>query len=155
MEQSSPAQQSVHRTLAQSYLVYFMLCLLGMFLGLFFPVRFSVPHATLFAIICFGLGPLLIAWAQYTSHRFEIIKQKTGELRFNGGPYRYLRNPTQLGLVILVAGYAFASGTAILFLTAAGAYIISNVFFRKHENILESRYGEAYKNYKSSTPKIL
>lgn len=148
-------KQSVHRVLAQSYLAYFLLCLLGLFLGLFFPMQFSVPHARLFAILCFGVGPALIVWAQLTSRRFEIVKEQTGQAQFNRGPYRYLRNPTQLGLVILVAGYAFASGTAILFVTAGGAYLISNIFFRKHESILEDRYGQPYKEYKTSVPKIM
>jgi protein-S-isoprenylcysteine O-methyltransferase Ste14 len=109
----------------------------------------------LFGSICFGAGPLLMIWAQYTSHRFEMIKQKTGELHFNRGPYRYLRNPTQLGLVILVLGYACVTGTAILFVTTGVAYIISNFFFKKHEAILESRYGDAYTTYKTSVKKIL
>lgn len=146
---------SVHRVLATSYLNYFILCSFGLFLGIFFPLHFSVPHAMLFGSICFGAGPLLMIWAQYTSHRFEMIKQKTGELHFNRGPYRYLRNPTQLGLVILVLGYACVTGTAILFVTTGVAYIISNFFFKKHEAILESRYGDAYTTYKTSVKKIL
>jgi protein-S-isoprenylcysteine O-methyltransferase Ste14 len=147
--------QSVHKVLATSYLTYFLLCSLGLFLGIFFPLHFSVPNSLTFAVICFGLGPALMIWAQYTSHRFEIIKQKTGELHFSKGPYRYLRNPTHLGLVILVLGYAFATETAMLFATTGLAYIISNFFFRRHEQILEFRYGEPYKNYKSSVRKIL
>lgn len=148
-------KQSVHKVLAQSYLAYFVLCLLGLFLGLFFPMQFFVPNSWLFAVLCFGIGPALIIWAQLTSRRFEVVKEETGQAQFNRGPYRYLRNPTQLGLVVLVAGYAFASGTAILFVTAGGAYLISNIFFRKHESILESRYGEPYKEYKKSVPKIM
>jgi protein-S-isoprenylcysteine O-methyltransferase Ste14 len=149
------ANKSVHRTLAKSYLVYFILCSLGLFLGVFFPMQFFIPHSQTFAVIGFILGPVLIIWAQTTSHRFELTKQQTGTLVFNRGPYRFLRNPTQFGLVMLVAGYAFASHTAILFVITALAYVISNVFFRKHEQILESRYGEPYKSYKSSVPKIM
>ncbi len=146
---------SVHRVLATSYLTYFLLCSFGLFLGIFFPLHFSVPHAVVFANICFFIGPVLMIWAQYTSHRFEIVKQQTGELHFNRGPYKYLRNPTQLGLVVLVLGYAFATSTAILFVTTGVAYIISNFFFKKHEEILESRYGAAYTAYKASVKKIL
>ncbi|MDQ5931166.1 MAG: hypothetical protein QG674_332 [Patescibacteria group bacterium] len=147
--------KSVHRTLAKSYLGYFLLCSLGLFLGIFFPMQFYIPHSQTFAILGFVLGPVLIIWAQTTSHRFEITKQQTGQLVFNRGPYRFLRNPTQLGLVMLVAGYAFASHTAILFVSVGVAYIISNIFFKKHEQILESRYGEPYKEYRSSVPKIM
>ena len=146
---------SVHKVLATSYLTYFSLCSVGLFLGIFFPLHFSVPHALLFSVICFGVGPLLVIWAQATSHRFEIVKQQTGELQFNRGPYRFLRNPTQFGLVVLVLGYAFATGTAMLFVTTGIAYIISNVFFKKHEAILESRYGAPYAAYKASVKKIL
>jgi protein-S-isoprenylcysteine O-methyltransferase Ste14 len=98
---------------------------------------------------------MLIAWAQLTSYKFEIAKQKTGELNFNKGPYRYLRNPTQLGLVILVLGYAFATGTAMLFVATGISYLVSNVFFKKHESILETKYGDTYKAYKSSVNKVL
>ncbi len=148
-------KQSVHKVLAQSYLAYFLLCIVGIFLGLFIPIRFSIPHAETFAAVFFIVGPLLIFWAQQTSRRFEVIKEKTGKPQFNRGPYRFLRNPTQLGLVILVAGYACASGTAILFITSVVAYIISNTFFKRHEAILESRYGDAYRQYKATVHKVL
>ncbi len=146
---------SVHVVLAQSYLAYFVLCLFGLFFDIFFPVTIYIPHSTVFAVICFAVGPLLILWAQYTSHRFEIIKKKVGEPQFNRGPYRYLRNPTQLGLVILVGGYALVSQAGTLFIATGLAYLISNIFFRKHEAILESKYGEPYQLYKQAVRKIM
>lgn len=149
------SNQSVHVVLAQSYLVYFILCAVGLFLEMFFPMRFYVPHATLLAVICFAVGPLLMLWAQYTSHRFEKIKQEIGAPVFHRGPYRYLRNPTQLGLLILVLGYALISGAAMLFVATGVAYLLSNIFFRKHESILETKYGAPYQAYKSSVRKIM
>lgn len=146
---------SVHIILAESYLAYFILCSIGLFLDTFFPFNINIPYATVLAVVFFAVGPLLILWAQYTSHRFEIIKKQTGQPQFNRGPYRYLRNPTQLGLVILVGGYALVSSASMLFVATGVAYLISNVFFKKHELILESRYGEPYKEYKSSVPKIM
>ncbi|MEK7227811.1 MAG: methyltransferase [Patescibacteria group bacterium] len=132
-----------------------MFCTIGLALSAFFPIRFFVPNAIVLAKICFMVGPLLIVWAQITSGKFEEIKRTTGEIRFKRGPYRYLRNPTQLGLVILVLGYAFATSTAMLFLTTCVAYLISNVFYKRHEHILEQKYGESYKEYKSSVRKVL
>lgn len=146
---------SVHVVLAQSYLTYFLLCSFGLFLDVFFPVTIHVPKSVAFATTCFAIGPLLILWAQYTSHRFEIIKKQTGQPQFNRGPYKYLRNPTQLGLLILVAGYTLVTGAATLFIATGVAYIVSNVFFKKHEAILESKYGEPYQEYKSSVRKIM
>jgi protein-S-isoprenylcysteine O-methyltransferase Ste14 len=153
MENQKP--QSVHRVLATSYLAYFLLCSVGLCLSIFFPIKFSVPNTSFFATLCFVLGPALMAWAQITSHLFEKVKNQTGVICFNKGPYRYLRNPTQLGLVILVLGYAFATGTAMLFITTGVAYILSNIFFRKHESILADKYGETYLKYKASVKKVL
>ncbi len=146
---------SVHVVLAKSYLTYFLLCSFGLFFDIFFPVTVYVPKPTFLAIVCFTIGPLLILWAQYTSHKFEIIKKQTGELKFNKGPYKFLRNPTQLGLVILVGGYTLVTQAGTLFIATGLAYIISNVFFRKHESILESKYGQPYQEYKSSVPKVM
>lgn len=152
MKYESP---SVHRVLASSYMTYLLLCTFGLFADMFFPFRINVPEGKILAIVFLSAGPLLIAWAQYTSHTFEKIKQKVGQPQFLRGPYRYLRNPTQLGLLLLVAGYALATGALMLFLATVLAYVISNVFFRKHETILESRYGDAYRDYKSSVKKVL
>lgn len=146
---------SVHIVLAKSYLTYFIFCSFGLFLEVFFPMNIYVPHHTFFAVICFAVGPLLILWAQYTSKRFEIVKKQTGQPQFNRGPYRYLRNPTQFGLVVLVGGYALVTSASTLFIATGIAYLISNIFFKQHEEILESRYGEPYKEYKSSVPKIM
>lgn len=152
MKYESP---SVHRVLASSYLTYLLLCTFGLFADLFFPFRIAVPEAKTFAIILFIVGPVLIGWAQYTSYSFERVKKEVGQPLFLRGPYRYLRNPTQLGLLCLVAGYALVTGAIMLFLATILAYVISNIFFRKHETILEARYGEPYKTYKESVKKVL
>lgn len=152
MENKTP---SVHKVLATSYITYFMFCSLGLFLSIFFPIKFSIPNQALFGIISFGLGPLLIFWAQYTSYRFEIIKKQTGQIVFAKGPYRYFRNPTQIGLLFLVLGYAFVTKTLMLFIATFVSYLVSNFFFKKHEQILEDRYGEDYLKYKQKVNKVL
>ena len=148
-------QQSVHKVLATSYMTYYLLCTIGLFGDVLFPVRISVPEHRTVAIVCFIVGPLLIVWAQYTSYMFEKIKEKTGQYLFQRGPYRILRNPTQLGLLILVTGYALATGAVMLFLATVLSYVISNIFFRKHESILENRYGDEYRVYKQKVKKVL
>lgn len=152
MEQQTP---SVHRVLANSYMTYLLLCTFGLFADVFFPIRLAVPEGKTMAIIFLIVGPLFIAWAQYTSFTFEKVKEQTGSPVFLRGPYKYFRNPTQIGLLFLVAGYALATGAIMLFLATVLAYVISNIFFRKHEAILEARYGEKYKEYKSSVNKVL
>lgn len=148
-------QRSVHKVLATSYLTYYVLCTVGLFADMLFPLKLTVPGYTTLSSICFVLGPFLIVWAQYTSYHFEKIKEKTGQFIFQRGPYRILRNPTQLGLLILVTGYALATGAVFLFLSTILSYSISNIFFKKHEQILEARYGDEYRSYKEKVKKVL
>lgn len=146
---------SVHKVLATSYIMYFLFITIGLFLDLIIPFRIAVPKQQWIAIVCFATGPLLMAWAQYTSYTFEKVRQQTGELRFKRGPYQWLRNPTQIGLLVLFAGYALATGAIMLFCATVVAYALSNIFFKKHEQILEERYGDPYRDYKSSVKKVL
>jgi protein-S-isoprenylcysteine O-methyltransferase Ste14 len=146
---------SVHVVLAKSYLTYFLLCSFGLFLETFFPLTIPVPQSVTLAVICFAVGPLLILWAQITSHRYHLVRKETDQIRFDFGPYRFLRNPTHLGLLILVGGYTLVTQAAMLFVVTGVAYIISNIFFRKYEILLENTHGDIYKTYKSSVRKIM
>ncbi len=148
-------KSSVHVVLAQSYLTYFLLCSFGLFLETFFPLTIPVPQSVNLAVICFAVGPLLILWAQITSHRYHLARKETDQVRFDFGPYRFLRNPTHLGLLILVGGYTLVTQAAMLFVVTGVAYIVSNIFFRKYEILLENTHGDTYKTYKSSVRKIM
>jgi protein-S-isoprenylcysteine O-methyltransferase Ste14 len=72
------------------------------------------------------------------------------------GPYRYLRNPMILGVIILLIGEALilsSWGIAIL----AGAFFIGNTayFIYFEEPGLEAQFGEAYRRYKTNVPRWL
>ncbi|MEO5646275.1 MAG: methyltransferase [Candidatus Paceibacterota bacterium] len=141
-------KSSIQIDLAHSYLAYFAFSLLGLFADTFW--RFGAPlyHGQAIALVCFILGPLLIWWAQHTS------SQQSGTPYFEHGPYRYLRNPTHIGIVILVAGYTAVSGSIVFLAVTVIGYVISNIFFKKYESALRTEYGEQYKDYKKSVPKI-
>lgn len=144
---------TIHEVLAKSYLTYFLASIIGLFIDSFLEVPITVPFATVAAVVCFAVGPLLIAWAQYTSRQ-----EKNGvepSHYFTRGPYRFVRNPTHLGLLILVAGYTFVSGSLVFFFTTLIGYIISNGFFSKYETLLSLKYGEHYDTYKTTVKKIL
>lgn len=140
----------MHLALAKSYLVYFIFILLGLFANTIFTLSVPTPHGQWIALACFAFGPLLIWWAQRTS----IIESPVPY--FNRGPYRFLRNPTQVGILILIGGYAAVSGSVIFLGAAIIGYFISNAFFfKKYEAILRAEYGDQYENYKSAVPKVL
>ena len=148
-------KSSIHSILAHSYLTYFILCSVGLFLETFFPLTIYVPNSSTLAIICFAVGPLLILWAQATSHKYQVLKKQDSQSQFSSGPYKYLRNPTHLGLLILVGGYTLVSQSAMLFIVTGVAYLVSNIFFRKYEILLEHMHGDTYKSYQSSVRKIM
>jgi protein-S-isoprenylcysteine O-methyltransferase Ste14 len=147
---------SVHVTLARSYLVYFICSIVGLFADTFIGFTIYIQQASQIAVVCFAIGSLLIAWAQYTS-RHGIKESQEGEpvtTYFYRGPYRYLRNPTHLGILLLVTGYTIVSGSLLFFGVTVIGYLISNIFFHRYEAILDRTYGDTHKEYKTNVPKI-
>jgi protein-S-isoprenylcysteine O-methyltransferase Ste14 len=139
---------SIHLTLAHSYLAYFVFSLLGLFADTFFSFGLPLYHGQWIALSCFALGPLLIWWAQKTSGN------KKENPYFQRGPYRLMRNPTHIGILILVAGYTAISGSIVFLAVTVLGYVISNIFFKKYESLLHTKYGTQYGDYKKSVPKI-
>lgn len=150
METQQP--QTIHHVLAKSYLAHFVASMVGLLIDAFIAVSFDIPYARTMAVIFFGLGPLLIVWAQYTSWHCE--QHKHSAAYYMHGPYRFVRNPTHLGILILVAGYTLVSGSHIFFATTLLGFLISNIFFRKYEAINHEKFGEHYHNYKAQTPRL-
>jgi protein-S-isoprenylcysteine O-methyltransferase Ste14 len=146
---------TAHHLLAISYMAYFICIAGGIGLSVFFPLHMHIPAANIFAFVCFVSGPLLILWAQYSSFAFEKHKKQHGTISFSFGPYKFLRNPTQIGLGALIIGYVFILQSATVFAAVLLSYLIGNYFYKKHETLLEQKYGKNYKEYKMHVDKIL
>ncbi len=145
------SHESIQPTLARSYFSYFIFSIGGLLADTLVGFRMEqFPYASTVALVCFGLGGIIIAWAQYTSRR----SPGADEMYFFRGPYRYMRNPTHLGLVLLVTGYTIVSGSLVFFAVTMVGYLISNILFGKYEAILDRTYGTQYQTYKSRVPKI-
>lgn len=140
---------TIHIVLAHSYLAYFVFSLLGLFADSLFGFNIPLAHGNTIALIAFAVGSLLIWWAQGTSAK------KSDRPYFERGPYRYMRNPTHIGIMLLVAGYAAVSGSVIFLAVTVIGYVVSNFFFKKYESLLHTEYGAEYKSYKKEVPKIL
>lgn len=145
----------IQTTLAHSYLAYYLFSILGLLADSLIGFDVAVPFARTIAIICFAIGPILIIWAQNTSDRRKKKGDDKQHAYFKYGPYRYMRNPTHLGLVILVAGYAVISGSIIFLAITVLGYVVSNMLFKKYESFIVEEYGDHYEQYKSDVPKIL
>ncbi len=146
----------VHLVLARSYLVYLIASIIGLFADLFVPLDFTLVHGTRIAVICIGVGTALIWWAQHTS-RYCMNKKHAhhgDSLYFQHGPYRLMRNPTHLGMLLMVTGYALVSKSVIFFGITLIGYLFSNIFFRKYEFLVRNKYGDIYDAYKKRISKI-
>lgn len=141
------SNKPVHTTLASSYLAYFLFSIVGLLADALVGFEVAIPYKNAIAITCFIVGPALIFWAQQVSGQYQAY--------FSHGPYRIMRNPTHLGLVILVTGYTAISGSVFFLAVTVLGYFISNILFKKYETIITEKYGEEYKQYKSDVPKIL
>lgn len=141
-------KRNVHKVLAHSYSMYFILFLVGITLDIIFNFQIltsSVMTSVGFSIIIFA--SLLILWAQTTSRNLK--KQNITKETFLGGPYSYTRSPTHWGLFFLMIGFGIIVNAIFIILTTLISFLVSRyVYLAKEEMILEEKYGEPYLEYK-------
>ena len=143
-------QYQVHKILAHSYTMYFILFLVGVFLDLFFQFKiFTNPSIIVFGILLLITATLLILWAQRTSRNLDI--KNVNKETFCKGPYCYTRSPTHWGLFFLILGFGIiANAFFVILFTIISFFIAKFVFLNKQEAALAEKYGTPYLEYKKS-----
>ncbi len=149
----------VHTVLGHSYLVYFVTLLFGLLIDTKWTVRFSVPYLPPIGFVLLFVGPALILWAQYTSHKLavkQIVKNpETSVHDFIRGPYMFTRSPTHLGLFLMIIGLGFLFNSVSIVTTTLLAFLITKtIFLTKEEKLLEEKYGEEYQKYKEQVKQL-
>jgi protein-S-isoprenylcysteine O-methyltransferase Ste14 len=141
-------KSKVHRILAHSYMVY----LIALFFGLIFsaiwpfPIFNSEILAVISAIFLF-LSSLLIFWAQKSSREFT--KENLTKESFMKGPYRFTRNPTNIGLFFSMICFSIIVNSIFSVLFTFVAFLLSLlIFLKKEEDFLANKYGIPYLEYK-------
>lgn len=70
------------------------------------------------------------------------------------GPYRHLRNPMILGVIILLIGEAFVLSSYGIAILAAVFFILNTAYFITFEEPqLEQLFGESYRQYRANVPR--
>jgi protein-S-isoprenylcysteine O-methyltransferase Ste14 len=70
------------------------------------------------------------------------------------GLYRFVRNPMYVGVVTLLLGEAILFGSRALFIYAAAAFVIYQLFVVLYEEpVLRRKFGAAYQRYCAETPR--
>ena len=143
-----PRQYRVHKILAHSYIVYFILFLISVSLDIFLKIRiFSSPAMISLGILLLVIASLLILWAQKSSRNLD-TKNVTKE-SFSKGPYRYTRHPTHWGLFFLMLGFGLMANAFFVIVFTLVAFLVTKfIFVKKQEEVLAEKYGAPYLEYK-------
>ena len=140
----------VHRILAHSYSVYFLLFLIGVLLDIVFQFKIfesNILVPTGAALLIFAT--LLILWAQRTSRDLKI--SNLSKETFCRGPYCYTRSPTHWGLFLLMLGFGIiANAFFVVLFTIIAFFLTRFTFLKKEEQALAETYGSPYLEYKKS-----
>jgi protein-S-isoprenylcysteine O-methyltransferase Ste14 len=108
-------------------------------------------------VALYGLGGALRIWPVFVlGNRFSgLVAIQPGHTLVTSGPYRRVRNPSYLGLLIMSVGWAlaFRSGVGMLLV----ALYIPPLVARMHaeERLLGSEFGEQYEAYRAHTSRLI
>jgi protein-S-isoprenylcysteine O-methyltransferase Ste14 len=150
VNQKYPRTYRVHKILAHSYTLYFVLFLVGVYLDIIFRFKIFTNYVILpvgFVFLVFAT--FLIIWAQKSSRNLDVanLSRET----FLKGPYRYTRSPTHWGLFFLMLGFGIIANAVFVVLSTLISFIISRlVFLPRQEKVLAEKYGEPYLEYQKS-----
>ncbi len=108
-------------------------------------------------VVLFALGGALRIWPVFVlGNRFSgLVAIQPGHTLVTNGPYRSVRNPSYLGLLIMSLGWALAFRSVLGVLLVL--LLIPPLVARMHaeEKLLSSEFGEAYDAYRSGTWRLI
>jgi protein-S-isoprenylcysteine O-methyltransferase Ste14 len=108
-------------------------------------------------VVLTGLGGILRIWPVFVlGNRFSgLVAIQPGHTLVTTGFYRWIRNPSYLGLLTILLGWnlSFRSGIGLIL----GAVMIPPLIARIHseERLLQSQFGDAYSDYRQRTWRLL
>lgn len=139
----------VHVLLSHSYIIFFFSVILGVVFDALFPIRiFNGIVYEYIGILMIIVGSYIIHWAQSSTSTTNLTEERDINF-FLKGPYKYTRNPTNLGLTMTVLGLGFLINSLFVIIFILIVYTISRlVFIKKQDIILEERYGDVFREYK-------
>ena len=138
----------VHNILADSYTAYLLALVLGLIFSANWPFKIFENNTIInISAVILLLSSALILWAQKSSKK--INKENLTKNSFTKGPYRFTRNPTNLGLFLsMVCFGVIINSFFVIFFTLIAFFLSRLIFIKKEEELLEKKYGSSYLEYK-------
>ncbi len=152
-DEKKPNSGVVHILLSHSYATFFFAVVFGVVCDIIFSVRiFNGVVYEYTGIVLLVLGSILVYWSQSTTRHLGKSASSNRDVNFFlHGPYKYIRNPTNLGLTVTIIGLGLLINSLFSIIFILITYIISKIFFiKKQDAILEERYGQAFLDYKKT-----
>jgi protein-S-isoprenylcysteine O-methyltransferase Ste14 len=120
-----------------------------------FPLSFSLVEVTRPLAMCLALtGGLIALWAAvlFRWHETTAHPYADASRLVTGGPYRYIRNPMYLGLLLLLIAIGFwLQSLSALLLSPLFVFVINRCNILPEEQRLMRRFGENYRHYHART----
>jgi protein-S-isoprenylcysteine O-methyltransferase Ste14 len=108
-------------------------------------------------VVLFTAGGALRIWPVFVlGHRFSgLVAIQSGHTLMTSGPYRFIRHPSYLGLLVnsLSWSLAFRSGVGILLTALLIPALIAHIC--SEENLLRSEFGDEYNAYCAHTSRLI
>lgn len=107
-----------------------------------------------FIVIVLGLVPLAAAFLHFRAAKTPAPPWLTPSALVGAGPYRFIRNPMYVGMLVIYLGIAIVSGSgaAFIFLPVVALLLHFGVV-RREEAYLEKKFGEDYLDYCKRVPR--
>lgn len=151
--QSQLHKSGIIEIVARAPVIYLIIFFLGALANYFYPIPLSAGDlAVIIGFVFIILGPLLILWAQVSLQRFKVaVRANDTSKNFAHGPYCYTRNPTYLGLTLLIIGFGLFANSLFIIISALLAFVIVNLtVLQEEESIMVEKYGEDYRQYQKT-----
>ncbi len=129
----------------------------------FFKAKYSnwIPINYILALtgILLYISGLIIRWMSIIKlkKRFTVnVAINRGHVLETGGLYKYIRHPSYLGLLLILAGLSLAMNSLISFIIIiVPVFLALNYRIFIEEKMLEAEFGEEYANFRSTRKKII
>jgi len=108
-------------------------------------------------VVLYAAGGALRIWPVFVlGDRFSgLVAIQRNHALVTDGPYRFIRHPSYLGLLVMALGWAlaFRSGAGVLLVAITLMPLIARI--RAEEALLHRHFGAAYDSYRSRTARLL
>jgi protein-S-isoprenylcysteine O-methyltransferase Ste14 len=107
-----------------------------------------------------GLGLVSIAFLGWTLHTLgknltDTVATRKVHTLVTKGPYRFVRHPFYVALIMLATSFTLLAANWLLMLCGAITFVLLMIRAPIEERMLEERFGDAYREYRSRTGAVV